>query len=63
MKFGLKQFYEPTPKNLRKFGDIWSWFWGTIRGASILSVYPKIDFICLVLSLAGKAFTNFFADN
>ena len=63
MKFGLSQYYEPTPKNLRKFGDIWGWFWGAISGTSMLSAHPKIAFTCLVLSFLGKAFTNFFADN
>jgi hypothetical protein len=61
MKVGLRQFYEPTPKNLRKLGD-------ALLGAALFAV-PFVNSndlvfkFVIIAGITGKFLTNFFADN
>lgn len=60
MKFGFKQYFKPTPKRLRIFGDSLAAA-GTL-GASIavLNGHPLAGTIIMVLAVIGKFISNFF---
>jgi hypothetical protein len=60
MKFGFKQYFKPTPKRLRIFGDSLAAA-GTL-GASIavLNGHPLAGTVIMVLAVIGKFISNFF---
>jgi hypothetical protein len=62
MKFGWKQYFEPTPKRIRIFGDSLAAA-GTF-GASIviLNGHPLMGTIIMGLAVVGKFISNFFSD-
>jgi hypothetical protein len=62
MKFGLKEYFKPTPKRIRMFGDSLAAS-GTF-GASIviLNGEPKVGTIIMVIAVLGKFISNFFSD-
>lgn len=62
MKFGLKQYFKPTPKRLRVFGDSLAAA-GTL-GASIavLNGHPIVGTTIMVIAVVGKFISNFFTD-
>ena len=62
MKFGLKEYFKPTPKRLRVFGDSLAAA-GTL-GASIavLNGHPIAGTIIMVVAVVGKFISNFFTD-
>lgn len=62
MKFGLKHYFEPTPKRLRIFGDSLAAA-GTF-GASIiiLNGHPVAGTVIIVVAVIGKFISNFFKD-
>lgn len=63
MKFGLKEYFKPTPKRLRVFGDSLAAA-GTL-GASIavLNGYPIVGTIIMIVAVIGKFISNFFSEN
>lgn len=62
MKFGLKQYFKPTPKRIRIFGDSLAAA-GTF-GASIavLNGHPIVGTVIMVVAVVGKFISNFFTD-
>lgn len=62
MKFGLKSYFQPTPKRLRVFGDSLAAA-GTL-GASIavLNGHPIAGTTIMVVAVIGKFISNFFSD-
>jgi len=62
VKFGLKHYFEPTPKRLRIFGDSLAAA-GTF-GASIiiLNGHPVAGTVIIVVAVIGKFISNFFKD-
>lgn len=62
MKFGWKQYFQPTPKRIRVFGDSLAAA-GTF-GASIviLNGHPLMGTIIMGLAVVGKFISNFFSD-
>jgi len=62
LSFGLNQYFKPTPKRIRMFGDSLAAA-GTF-GASIviLSGEPKAGTIIMVVAVLGKFISNFFSD-
>ncbi len=62
MKFGLKHYFEPTPKRLRIFGDSLA-ATGTF-GASIviLNGHPIAGTVIMIVAVVGKFISNFFKD-
>lgn len=62
MKFGLKSYFQPTPKRLRVFGDSLAAA-GTF-GASIVIMngHPLAGTIIMVAAVLGKFISNFFTD-
>jgi hypothetical protein len=62
MKFGLKSYFQPTPKRLRVLGDSLAAA-GTF-GASviILNGHAVAGTIIMVVAVFGKFISNFFAE-
>ena len=62
MKIGLKEYFKPTPKRIRIFGDSLAAA-GTF-GASIviLNGHPLAGTIIMVVAVVGKFISNFFSD-
>ena len=61
-KFGWKEYFKPTPKRIRVFGDSLAAA-GTL-GASIavLNGHTVVGTSVLILAVAGKFMSNFFTD-
>ena len=62
MKFGLNQYWEPTPKNIRKIADsivAAATFGGTI---TILNGYPTAGTIAFILGVVSKFVSNLFSE-
>jgi hypothetical protein len=63
MKFGFKQYFNPTPKKLRVLGDTLVAL-GTAAGSwTIIDGNPQAGTIIVVLSVVGKFLSNFFAED
>lgn len=63
MKFGFKQYFNPTPKKLRVLGDTLVAL-GTAAGSwTIVEGNPQAGTIIVVLSVVGKFLSNFFAED
>lgn len=63
MKFGFKQYFNPTPKKLRVLGDTLVAL-GTAAGSwTIVDGNPQAGTIIVVLSVVGKFLSNFFAED
>ena len=62
MKFGLKQYFAPTPKRLRVLGDSLAAA-GTFGAAIvILNGNAMAGTVIMVVAVAGKFLSNFFAE-
>lgn len=62
IKFGWKEYFSPTPKRLRVFGDSLAAA-GTL-GASIavLNGHPIAGTTIMVVAVIGKFISNFFSE-
>ena len=54
---------QPTPKNLRKFGDGLLAVSATITGAAIAGGNDILAYISLGCGIVGKFLTNFFSED
>lgn len=63
MKIGFKEYFKPTPKRIRIFGDSLAAA-GTF-GASIviLNGHPLAGTIIMVVAVVGKFISNFFSED
>jgi Na+-transporting methylmalonyl-CoA/oxaloacetate decarboxylase gamma subunit len=62
MKFGLKEYFKPTPKRIRIFGDSLA-ATGTFGAAIvILNGSPVLGTIIMVVAVIGKFISNFFTE-
>ena len=62
MKFSGRSYLQPTPRNLRRFGDGLLAVGSTITAASITGGNDTVALIALGVSVVGKFLTNFFAE-
>lgn len=64
MKFNLKSYFEPTPKNLRKIGDTLLALSATALPALISNekTMKILGIILFSMGILGKFLTNFFTD-
>ena len=63
MKFSIKNYYASTPRNFRKWGDIWAVFWLSVASGAGTLLHPRLTILFIVLAATGKAFSNFFTTN
>jgi hypothetical protein len=61
MAFGWKQYWKPTPKNIRKFADALSAASLAISAYSFMSDYKLFAYITLVTTFVAKFLSNFFS--
>lgn len=61
-KFGFKEYFKPTPKRIRIFGD--SLAAGSLfaAGLSLVNGYQTIAIAIAVVGWFGKFLSNFFSD-
>ncbi len=62
MKFSHRSYMQPTPKNLRKFGDGLLSIAGGLTAFAIAKDIELMAYISLSVGLIGKFLTNFFAE-
>lgn len=63
MKFGLYQYWKPTPKKIRKFADSLSVAAIFASSISYAQEYKEIAYITLVSAFVGKFFSNLFSED
>lgn len=63
MKFSQRSYMQPTPRNLRKFGDGLLAVSATITAASIAGGNDILAYISLGVGVLGKFLTNFFSED
>ncbi len=61
-KFGFKEYFKPTPKRLRIFGDSIAAASTLAASISVLNGSPLIGTILMVAGWTGKFLSNFFTD-
>jgi hypothetical protein len=62
MKFGLKHYWSPTPKQVRKFADSLSAASLAVSAYTFMSDYKVVAYIVLACAFVGKFISNLFAD-
>lgn len=62
IKFGVKEYFKPTPKRIRIFGDSLAAASVFVSGLAIVSGYEKIAIGIGVAGWLGKFISNFFTD-
>jgi len=62
MKFGLKSYFEPTPKRLRVLGDSLAAAGTFGASVAILNGHPMAGTIIMIVSVVGKFISNFFTE-
>lgn len=62
MKFGWKQYFEPTPKRIRVLGDSLAAAGTFASSIVILNGNPMAGTVIMIVSVVGKFISNFFAD-
>jgi len=62
MKFSSRSYMQPTPRNLRRFGDGLLGVSAAITSAGIAGGNDILAYISLGVGILGKFLTNFFAE-
>jgi len=62
MKFFLKGYWEPTPKNIRKFADSLLAAAMTVSTFSFVNNYYTIAYTVLIVAGVAKFLSNFFVE-
>jgi hypothetical protein len=62
MNFGLKHYWSPTPKKVRKIADSLSAGALAVSGYSFMTDYKVVAYIVLASAFVGKFVSNLFAD-
>jgi hypothetical protein len=62
MKISIKNYYQPTPKKLRKIGDALLGSSQFLTGYSIVMDEKWLAFTCIAIGTIGKFITNFFVE-
>lgn len=63
MKFSQRSYMQPTPKNLRKFGDALLGVGTVITGSAIAGGVDWLGYTALAIGIGGKFLTNFFSES
>ena len=58
-----KQYYMPTPTNIRKWADGLLACSTFVTASSIIENYPLLALIALFVGVLGKFVSNFFSEN
>jgi len=63
MKFGIKHYWHPTPKCVRKVADSLSAGALAVSSYAFMSDYKVVAYIVLACAFVGKFLSNLFADD
>lgn len=63
MKFGLKEYWKPTPKKIRKFADSLSAASLAASGIAFASDYKIVAYVVLASAFIGKFLSNLFSED
>jgi hypothetical protein len=62
MKFGIKHYWHPTPKSVRKVADSISAGALAVSSYAFMTDYKIVAYIVLACAFIGKFLSNLFAD-
>ena len=62
MKFGIKHYWSPTPKSVRKFADSLSAAALAVSSYAFMTDYKVVAYIVLATAFVGKFVSNLFAE-
>ena len=62
MKFGIKHYWSPTPKSVRKFADSLSAAALAVSSYAFMTDYKVVAYIVLASAFVGKFISNLFTD-
>lgn len=62
MKFGIKHYWAPTPKSVRKFADSLSAAALAVSSYAFMTDYKVVAYIVLSSAFVGKFVSNLFTD-
>lgn len=62
LKFGWSDYFKPTPKRIRIFGDSLAAAGTFGAGIAVLNGHPIVGTIVLVVAVVGKFISNFFTE-
>jgi hypothetical protein len=62
MKFGIKQYWAPTPKSVRKVADSLSAGALAVSSYAFMTDYKIVAYLVLASAFVGKFVSNLFAD-
>lgn len=62
MKFGIRHYWSPTPKSVRKFADSLSAAALAVSSYAFMTDYKVVAYIVLASAFVGKFVSNLFAD-
>ena len=63
MKFGLSEYWKPTPKSIRKAADAVVSACTFAGGLTTLNGHPIIGTIIFITGFVAKILSNFFSEN
>lgn len=62
MKFGIKHYWSPTPKKIRKVADSLSAAALAVSAYTFMTDYKIVAYVVLACAFVGKFVSNLFAD-
>jgi len=62
MKFGIKHYWAPTPKSIRKFADSLSAGALAVSSYAFMTDYKVVAYIVLATAFIGKFISNLFTN-
>lgn len=62
LKFSWKDYFKPTPKRIRIFGDSLAAAGTFGAGIAVLNGHPIVGTVILIISVVGKFISNFFTE-
>ena len=62
MKFGIKHYWAPTPKSIRKVADSLSAGALAVSSYAFMTDYKVVAYIVLATAFVGKFVSNLFAE-
>ena len=62
MKFGIKHYWSPTPKSIRKIADSLSAGALAVSSYAFMTDYKVVAYIVLASAFVGKFVSNLFSD-
>jgi hypothetical protein len=63
MKFGIKHYWSPTPKSVRKFADSISAAALAVSSYAFMADYKVVAYIVLACAFVGKFLSNLFTED